>query len=310
MISPSLDPSAKDAAWQQDNEARLRASAQRWIDRDETTLFTEEWEDYYVAVTREGRRLVLWMMEAKAASTDWIQSVLDLREPLHLQSSYTQAMTLALLWQPAPRKVFMGGLGGGCLATMLHHHLPRSEFLCVEIAQPVVTAATSFFGFETDDRLSLVIDDARAFLLHDTTDYDLMFLDIFCDGGRSPSHVMQPDFFALCRQRLDEGGLLAVNAGNGDPAFEGVSGALADLFSTVYACRGRGSTTVFFATDLPARNHAILLEATVELEQRLRLRFPLLPWTSRLEQLHPAPLSREDERPAEPPLEDLPASDR
>ena len=77
--------------------------------------------------------------------------------------------------------------------------------MCVEIAQPVVTAATHFFGFQTDDRLSLVIDDVRAFLLRDAAAYDLMLLDIFCDGGRSPSHVMQPDFFALCRQRLARG---------------------------------------------------------------------------------------------------------
>ncbi len=295
-------------AWQQANEARLRQSAQRWIDSNETTFYTEEWEDYYVAVTREGRRLVLWMMETDAASTDWIQSVLDLHDPLHLQSSYTQAMTLALLWQPSPRKVFFGGLGGGCLATMLHHFLPQTEFQCVEIAQPVVTAATRFFAFQTDDRLSLAIDDVRAFLLRDAANYDLMLLDIFCDGGRSPAHVMQPDFFALCRQRLGEGGLLAVNAGNGDPEFAGAAGALADLFSTVYACRGRGSTTVFFATDSPPRSHSALLDTTSVLEQHLQLRFPLLPWTSRLEQLHPAPPQTESGRPAAPPTDDSPPS--
>lgn len=295
-------------AWQQANEARLRASAQRWIDSGETTFFTEKWEDYYVAVTREGQRLVLWMMAAEAASTDWIQSVLDLREPLRLQSSYTQAMTLSLLWQPSPRKVFFGGLGGGCLATMMHHHLPQSQFLCVEIAQPVVTAATRFFGFQTDDRLSLVIDDVRAFLLRDTAIYDLMLLDIFCDGGQSPAHVMQRGFFALCRKRLAESGLLAVNAGNGDPEFENVSAALADLFSTVFSCRGRGSTTVFFATDLPPPAHSDLLDATAEVEKRLGLRFPLMPWTSRLEQLHPAQSKTGSWQPAAPQTDDPPAS--
>ena len=310
MNSPSFVPSADDVAWQKANEARLHENAQRWLDSKETTLFTEEWEDYYVAVTREGQRLVLWMMDAKAASTDWIQSVLDLREPLHLQSSYTQAMTLALLWQTSPRKVFFGGLGGGCLATMLHHHLPQTEFQCVEIAQPVVTAATRFFGFQTDDRISLTVDDARAFLLRDAAVYDLVLLDIFCDGGRSPAHVMQPDFFALCRERLDEGGLLAVNAGNGDPEFAGAAGAMADLFATVYGCRGRGSTTVFFATDLPPRTDSDLLNATAELEQRHRLRFPLLPWTSRLELLHAAPPQGETGRPAAPSSDDSPSSDQ
>lgn len=299
--SSSFVLTANDRAWQQANEARLRENAQRWIYSKETTLYTEKWEGYYVAVTREGQRLVLWMMEDKAASTDWIQSVLDLREPLCLQSSYTQAMTLALLWQPSPRRVFFGGLGGGCLATMLHHHLPHTQFQCVEIAQPVVTAATRFFAFRTDERLSLDIDDVRAFLQRDTTAYDLLLLDIFCDGGRSPAHVMQHDFFALCRRRLAESGLLAVNAGNGDPEFENVSAALADLFSTVFCCRGRGSTTVFFATDRPPPAHSALTDATAVIEKQLGLRFPLLPWTSRLEQLHPAPPPGETDPPAAPP---------
>ena len=72
--------------------------------------------EYYVAVTREGQRLVLWMLDTEVANTDWIQSAIDLREPLRLQSSYTQAMILALFWQPAPETVFLSGLGGGCLA--------------------------------------------------------------------------------------------------------------------------------------------------------------------------------------------------
>ena len=75
MKSPPIVLSARDAAWQQANESRLRENAQRLVDSNETTFFTERWEGYYVAVTREGQRLVLWMMDAEAASTDWIQSV-------------------------------------------------------------------------------------------------------------------------------------------------------------------------------------------------------------------------------------------
>ena len=116
MNAPSLSKNTPDNTWRQANEARLRRNAQRWAESRETTLFTEQWGNYYVVVTREGRRLVLWMLDAEVANTDWIQSAMDLREPLRLQSSYTQAMILALLWQPSPQSVFLSGLGAAALS--------------------------------------------------------------------------------------------------------------------------------------------------------------------------------------------------
>ena len=283
MNAPGPTESTPLDIWQQANEDRLRRNAQLWIESRETTLYAEEWGKYYVAVTREGQRLVLWMLDSEASNTDWIQSAMDLRLPLRLQSSYTQAMILSLLWQPSPQTVFLSGLGGGCLATTLHHHLTRANFVCVEISAPVVTAATRYFGFQPDQRLSIHVSDVRDFLSQDSSSYDLMLLDVFCDHGVSPEHATEPDFLALCRHRTHENGLLAINLGNRDPAFEEVSRTLSKLFSTVYACPGRGSTTVFFATDQEPRSPKQLQQETGELERRHDFLFPLLPWTDRLE---------------------------
>ena len=285
MNAPGLSNNTPDHIWQQANEARLQNNAQLWAESRETTLFTEEWEQYYVVVTREGQRLVLWMLDTESSNTDWIQSAMDLRAPLRLQSSYTQAMILALLWQPSPQSVFLSGLGGGCLATTLHHHLTRASFVCVEIAAPVVNAATRFFGFKTDERLSVIVSDVRDFLGLDTSSYDLMLLDIFCDHGVSPEHATEPDFLDLCRNRIRENGLLAINLGNRDPAFQEVKKTLHKLFTAVYACPGRGSTTVFFATDQQPRSPSQLQQETVELEKRHNFLFPLLSWTARLEEV-------------------------
>ena len=296
MDEPDSDHDMPDRSWQQANEARLRGVAQRWAASQETTLFAEEWGSYYVAVTREGRRLVLWMLDAAVANTDWIQSAMDLREPLRLQSSYTQAMILSLLWQPSPKTVFLSGLGGGCLATTLHHHLTRAKFTCVEIAAPVVTAATRYFGFQADERLSVRISDVRDFLEQDAADYDLMLLDIFCDHGVSPEHATTSDFLTLCCSRICEGGLFAMNLGNRDPAFADVVNTLCHLFPTVYSCRGRGSTTVFFATGQRPLSSRQLEEASIELEQRHDFLFPLSPWIARLEQLQPPSSGHDSDR--------------
>ncbi len=286
MNAPGPTESKPVEIWQQANEDRLHRNADLWIDSRETTLYAEEWGKYYVAVTREGQRLVLWMLDTEASNTDWIQSAMDLRFPLRLQSSYTQAMILALLWQPSPQTVFLSGLGGGCLATTLHHHLTSANFVCVEISAPVVTAATRYFGFQPDQRLSIHVSDVREFLYQDTLSYDLLLLDVFCDHGVSPEHATEPDFLTLCRHRTSENGLLAINLGNRDPAFEEVTSTLSKLFSTVYACPGRGSTTVFFATDQEPRLPRQIQRETIELESRHDFLFPLLPWTDRLEIVH------------------------
>ncbi len=275
------------ALWQRANEDRLQRNAQRWAESRETTLYSEEWGQYYVVVTREGQRLVLWMLDTKAANTDWIQSAMNLRAPLRLQSSYTQAMILALIWQPSPQSVFLSGLGGGCLATTLHHHLTGASFVCVEIAAPVVTAATRYFGCQPDERLSIIVSDVCDFLGQDRSTYDLMFLDIFCDHGVTPKHATEPDFLTLCRDRIRDNGLLAMNLGNRDPAFSEVKETLRTLFATVYACRGRGSTTVFFATDQQPMSPAQLQHGVTELDQRHDFLFPLLPWAARLEPVQP-----------------------
>ena len=287
MNSPTSQDPTPDQSWQQANEARLRRNAQRWAASRDTTLFTEEWEDYYIAVTREGTRLILWMLDADVANTDWIQSAVELAQPLRLQSSYTQAMVLSLLWQPLPQTLFLSGLGGGCLATTLHHHLLWANFVCVEIAPPIATAAKKYFGFQPDERMSLVVSDVRTFLEIDKSKYDVMLLDIFCDHGVTPSHATEAEFLDVCQSRIAERGLLAMNLGDNDPAFENVVIALGQLFSTVYLCRGRGNTSVLFATDQPPRSHAQMLEGAAMLEQRHDFLFDLQPWISRLMQLHP-----------------------
>ena len=287
MNSPTLHDPTPDHSWQQANKARLRRNSLHWAESLDSTLFTEEWEGYYVAITLEGTRLILWMLDAEIANTDWIQSAMDLEKPLRLQSSYTQAMVLSLLWQPHPQSVFLSGLGGGCLATVLHHHLTWAKFVCVEIAPPIAAAATKYFGFQPDERMSLVVSDVRTFLEVDESQYDVMLLDVFCDHGVTPSRATESEFLHVCQSRIAERGLLAMNLGDKDPAFENVVNALGQLFSTVYLCRGRGNTSVLFATDQPPRSRAQLLEGAAMLEQRHDFLFELQPWISRLEQLHP-----------------------
>jgi spermidine synthase len=276
-------------AWQESNRAALVARLDFARDAEEDTLFTEEWNGHFVAVTKEEETLRLWLIEQNANDTDWVQSILRLEEPLTLPMSYTQAMMLALIWQPAPERVFVSGLGGGGLATVIHHHLWQTQIDCVELSPSVVAAATGYFGFAPDDRMHLTTGDALVALEAAASgSYDVLFLDLFFDNGETPQHFLTDDFFRLCRSRLRPDGLLTMNLSANGPDFSQRLAPIAAHFATVYTCRGHGSTQIVFATDHPPLAPFVLTQQAVAAQQEHRFTFPYVTWVSRLIQQRPA----------------------
>src|SRR3569623_2268604 len=63
---------------------------------------------------------------------DTRQSTMALADQVNLMLVYTRAMMSCLLFQPAPRRELMIGLGGGSLAKILLHYFPRSDVEAVE----------------------------------------------------------------------------------------------------------------------------------------------------------------------------------
>ncbi|MBI3960124.1 MAG: fused MFS/spermidine synthase [Chloroflexi bacterium] len=277
-------------AWQESNRAALAARLEFARDAEDDTLFTEEWNGHFVAVTKEEGSLRLWLIDQNADDTDWVQSILRLNDPLFLPMSYTQAMMLALLWQPTPERIFVSGLGGGGLATVLHHYLWQSHIDCVELSPPVVAAAMGCFGFAPDARMLLTTGDALETLAAaPPRSYEILFLDLFFDNGETPAHLVTDDFFRLCHSRLRPDGLLTMNLGAKGPDFSQRLAPIAAHFPTVYTCRGHGSTQVVFATDRPPISPFALTQQAVALQQEHCFTFPYVTWVSRLVQQRPAP---------------------
>lgn len=59
--------------WQESNRAALVARLEFPRDAEEDTLFTEEWNGHFVAVTKEEETLRLWLIDQNADDTDWVQ---------------------------------------------------------------------------------------------------------------------------------------------------------------------------------------------------------------------------------------------
>jgi spermidine synthase len=125
--------------------------------------------------------------------------------------SYTQAMTAALLFQPAPRSVLLLGLGGGSLARFFHRHFPDCRVVAVENRAAVVGVARDYFELPSDERLELYTDSALGYLAQPAVEtFDLIFVDIFSAAGMD-EELEEKDFFPRCRSRLKPGGVLSVN---------------------------------------------------------------------------------------------------
>ena len=278
--------------WQTRYLAELEARLAPLRALPEGTLFFEQSGPQYVTVTKEDDNVLLWLLDRYADGSGVIQSELTLADPLNLVDPYTQAALLGLLWSPRPRRIYTTGLGGGCLATALHYHLPATQIDCIEIDPVVVSAAAQCFGFRTDDRLRLGLADGRAWLAQtaDALPCDLLIFDAFLDNGYAPYAMATREFAELCAQRLAPDGVMVVNLLYlGNFYLERIR-SLAAVFEHVYLLRMGEDNDLVFASHAPLMEEPARHAAAEALAARLDVRFPLVTRAAMLTPLDAADL--------------------
>jgi spermidine synthase len=143
-------------------------------------------------------------------SVDEVQSRMDLRRPDALHLSYTRMMMGFLLFEPAPARILMIGLGGGSLAKFCHRHLPETRIDVVEI-NPLVIALRDEFRVPPDDARFRVIEaDGARHVRESGTTYDVLLVDGY-DRQGLPEALSSQRFYDDCAEALAPGGLLVVN---------------------------------------------------------------------------------------------------
>ena len=138
------------------------------------------------------------------------QSAIDMHTPWRPLYEYTQAMLLALLYQPSPSRITLLGLGAGSLAQALLHYLPDCQITAAELRQKVADTAHEWFDLPHTPRLELNISDAVEYLQHTNQQADILFSDIFLDEGMQ-SAQLSPQLLADCWRMLTADGLLVLN---------------------------------------------------------------------------------------------------
>jgi spermidine synthase len=158
-----------------------------------------------------------------------VQSRMLRADPARLVLEYTRLMMGLLLFQPAPERIAMIGLGGGSLAKYCAAKLPDVDFTAIEIA-PEVIALRDAFGIPPDGpRFRIVCEDGAEFVRRDGPPLDVLIVDAFVRGGQMDA-LGTAAFYDYCRERLAPGGLLAVNLYIDDPAYDIRLGRIRDTF--------------------------------------------------------------------------------
>jgi spermidine synthase len=109
----------------------------------------------------------------------------------------------------------------------------------VEIDERAVALGRDYFSFEDDDRTTVIIDDARRYVLRTNATYDLVLIDAF-RGTSLPYHLATKEYLSALKERLSPDGLVVVNiisSADGDKSsvFAYMHGTFSSVFSDVVA---------------------------------------------------------------------------
>jgi spermidine synthase len=159
----------------------------------------------YIQVVEEddGRRL-LYLNEGVAVHSVWR------RDDVLTGGVWDAFLALPpLLGRPLERVAILGN-AAGTTARALAVYYPEAEIDGVELDPAVSDVGRRYFGMAENPRLTIHDEDARPFLRSTDDRYDLVVVDAYRQPY-VPFYLATREFFALVRERLEPGGIVALN---------------------------------------------------------------------------------------------------
>jgi len=169
----------------------------------------------------------------------------------HLQSSekdefvyHENLVHPLLLCHPNPKTVFVAGGGeGSTIREVLRHKGVEKVVMvdidaeCVEVCQKHL--AHHHRGAYQDPRVSLIIDDAKAYLEKTSEKFDIIIQDLCDPVDDTPSQLLYTkSYYQTCKARLNPGGALVTQGGPAgvttyNLVFTAIHNTLAQVFDKV-----------------------------------------------------------------------------
>jgi len=117
---------------------------------------------------------------------------------------------IPMLKAVSPKKALVIGLGTGNTLGMLTKFKSLEKIVCIEISPEVIEAAKcfrdSYDSYSTDRRVSIIVADARSYMLANGEKYDVIISEPSNPWIAGISSLYTTEFFSLCRERIAPGG--------------------------------------------------------------------------------------------------------
>ncbi len=193
------------------------------------------------------------------------QSSMHVDDPFESDIEYVGYMHITLAVAPDAARTLMLGLGGGSVVKRMWRDYPAMHLDVVELDPEVVEVARAYFALPDDPRISVVVDDGRAFVERATGPYDIIIIDAF-DDDHVPRPLTTDEFLRRCRDLLSPGGVIAYNligAVRGDLSkpFRSLHRTASNIWRTVW------TFTVGSAEDAALTGNVVMLATDAELSQ-------------------------------------------
>jgi spermidine synthase len=163
---------------------------------------------------------------------NYIESIVDLKDPDAMPVPYNRVMPVALAYPPAAKRILMIGLGAGSISTYLGRAMPDAQIDVVELDPGVITAGKEYFGLRENDRVRFIASDGRVFLNRHNDLYDVILLDAFRELG-IPFQMLTREFYGLVKEHLAPGGAMASNVAANTKLYLSTLLTLRAVFPTV-----------------------------------------------------------------------------
>lgn len=211
---------------------------------------------------------------------DYVESMVDLKDPDDMPVPYSRIMPIALAYPQAVRRILMIGMGAGSLSTYLARAMPDAQIDVVELDPGVIAAGKKYFGLRETDAVHFIESDGRVYLNRHKDAYDLILLDAYRELG-VPFHMLTREFYTLVNEHLAPGGVVASNVIANTKLYVSTLVTLHAAFPTVdvYPAWSEPNQTQAVAVAVPATRPTAesLMQRARALQAKYHFRYPLPP---------------------------------
>ncbi len=237
------------------------------------------------------KRGALLALSTRYKGEEYVDSAIDLLDPDVLPATYTQLLTVGLVYPQEIKRMLMIGMGAGSVSTYIARFMPDVQIDSVELDPGVIAASKKYFGLQESERVRVIQGDGRVFLTRQKDLYDLIILDAYRELG-VPFHLLTKEFYDLVRQHLAPGGAVASNITGGTKLYTSTLVTFRAAFPTVDVYPdfelANEAQAIIVAMPTPAPSKDALMERAAALQSQFKFRYPLPVILGKRVENHPA----------------------